>query len=268
MIQFKEKGGRPKTRASLFTYPCLMAADILLYDAGSVPVGGDQDQHVELARDLAIRFNRDVRRDVHGARLAKAALAARVTDLVDPTSKMSKSAPGRGGRCDPDARPAGSDQTQDRACRHRLRQRGPLRPGDQARVSNLLDVIAVIEGGDPRDVAVGSRRTGRSRLRAPTPWSTFSDRSRPGTTSWSLPRTSWLPGWPGAPKRPRAWPIPSSIVPSGRSGWSRPDLRRPAPRTDRRPRPGSSCVPDSRTRPWSRTAIWSASRTWTAGARW
>ena len=45
------------TRASLFTYPCLMAADILLYDAHRVPVGGDQDQHVELARNLAIRFN-------------------------------------------------------------------------------------------------------------------------------------------------------------------------------------------------------------------
>ena len=49
MIQFKEKGGRPQTRASLFTYPCLMAADILLYDTDAVPVGGDQDQHVELA---------------------------------------------------------------------------------------------------------------------------------------------------------------------------------------------------------------------------
>ena len=53
MIQFKEKGGRPGTRASLFTYPCLMAADILLYDTDQVPVGGDQSQHVELTRDLA-----------------------------------------------------------------------------------------------------------------------------------------------------------------------------------------------------------------------
>lgn len=59
MIQFKEKGrSQPRTRASLYTYPCLMAADILLYDATYVPVGGDQDQHVELARDLAIRFNK------------------------------------------------------------------------------------------------------------------------------------------------------------------------------------------------------------------
>jgi len=57
MIQFKEKGGRPGTRASLFSYPCLMAADILLYDTDQVPVGGDQSQHVELTRDLAQRFN-------------------------------------------------------------------------------------------------------------------------------------------------------------------------------------------------------------------
>ncbi|MEO6142564.1 MAG: hypothetical protein ABIP19_01140 [Dermatophilaceae bacterium] len=59
MVQYKEKGrDKPMTRASLFTYPCLMAADILLYGARRVPVGGHQDQHVELARDLAVRFNR------------------------------------------------------------------------------------------------------------------------------------------------------------------------------------------------------------------
>src|SRR6185437_14832281 len=52
MIQFKEKGGRPGARASLFSYPCLMAADILLYEARRVPVGGDQSQHIELTRTL------------------------------------------------------------------------------------------------------------------------------------------------------------------------------------------------------------------------
>ena len=58
MIQFKEKGrGVASTRASLYTYPVLMAADILLYRPSSVPVGDDQRQHVELTRDLAIRFN-------------------------------------------------------------------------------------------------------------------------------------------------------------------------------------------------------------------
>ena len=69
MIQFKEKGrGRDGTRVSLFTYPALMAADILLYRPDQVPVGDDQRQHVELTRDLALRFNRRLRAGVHGAR--------------------------------------------------------------------------------------------------------------------------------------------------------------------------------------------------------
>jgi tryptophanyl-tRNA synthetase len=92
MIQYKEKGkDRPMTRASLFTYPCLMAADILLYGAERVPVGGDQDQHVELARDVALRFNREYGETFVVPQLAKAALAMRIKDLADPTKKMSKS---------------------------------------------------------------------------------------------------------------------------------------------------------------------------------
>lgn len=92
MIQFKEKGGRPGTRASLFTYPCLMAADILLYDTDRVPVGGDQSQHVELARDLAERFNATYGDTFTVPRLDPEALTSRVADLADPTRKMSKSA--------------------------------------------------------------------------------------------------------------------------------------------------------------------------------
>jgi tryptophanyl-tRNA synthetase len=93
MIQFKEKGDRPGTRASLFTYPCLMAADILLYEAEYVPVGGDQSQHVELTRDLAERFNATYGRTFVVPMLAPAAIATRVRDLADPARKMSKSAP-------------------------------------------------------------------------------------------------------------------------------------------------------------------------------
>ncbi|MGH3496593.1 MAG: tryptophan--tRNA ligase [Nocardioidaceae bacterium] len=95
MIQYKEKvgrGGRVDARASLFTYPCLMAADILAYDTDAVPVGGDQDQHVELTRDLALRFNRLYGTTFVVPRLARAALAARVADLAKPQAKMSKSA--------------------------------------------------------------------------------------------------------------------------------------------------------------------------------
>lgn len=93
MIQFKEKGGRPGTRASLFTYPCLMAADILLYDTDRVPVGGDQSQHVELTRDLSVRFNATYGPTFRIPELAPAALTTRVRDLAEPGRKMSKSAP-------------------------------------------------------------------------------------------------------------------------------------------------------------------------------
>ena len=69
MIQFKEKGrGVDSTRVSLLTYPVLMAADILLYRPAAVPVGDDQRQHVELTRDLALRFNRTYGAGVHRPR--------------------------------------------------------------------------------------------------------------------------------------------------------------------------------------------------------
>ena len=69
MIQYKEKGAAdPTTRASLFTYPALMAADILLYRPEQVPVGDDQRQHVELTRDLAPALQPRLRPGVHGAR--------------------------------------------------------------------------------------------------------------------------------------------------------------------------------------------------------
>jgi tryptophanyl-tRNA synthetase len=93
MVQYKQKGDRPMTRASLFTYPCLMAADILLYGATRVPVGGDQDQHVELARDLAARFNATYGQTFIVPELARAQSAGRVGDLQTPTAKMNKSEP-------------------------------------------------------------------------------------------------------------------------------------------------------------------------------
>ncbi|NYD43509.1 tryptophan--tRNA ligase [Nocardioides panaciterrulae] len=97
MIQFKEKGrGQDSTRASLFTYPVLMAADILLYRPSVVPVGEDQRQHVELTRDLAIRFNRTYGEVFTVPEIVTPAAGARVMDLADPTRKMSKSADAAG----------------------------------------------------------------------------------------------------------------------------------------------------------------------------
>ncbi len=92
MIQFKEKGrGQSSTRASLYTYPVLMAADILLYRPERVPVGDDQRQHVELTRDLALRFNQAYGPVFTVPEITTPTAGARVMDLADPTSKMGKS---------------------------------------------------------------------------------------------------------------------------------------------------------------------------------
>jgi tryptophanyl-tRNA synthetase len=93
MTQFKEKGrGVPSTRASLFTYPVLMAADILLYRPSRVPVGDDQRQHVELTRDLAVRFNHTFGHVFVVPEVTVPRAGARVMDLQEPVRKMSKSA--------------------------------------------------------------------------------------------------------------------------------------------------------------------------------
>ena len=96
MTQFKDKAGKDKERASagLYTYPVLMAADILLYHATHVPVGDDQKQHVELTRDIAISFNQHVARYDFFPLPEPAIMgeATRVMSLRDGTSKMSKSA--------------------------------------------------------------------------------------------------------------------------------------------------------------------------------
>ena len=94
MVQFKDKSskaGADSARVGLFTYPMLQAADILLYQAHFVPVGEDQRQHIELTRDLATRFNSKFGETfrVPEGRILKA--SAKIYDLQDPTSKMSKS---------------------------------------------------------------------------------------------------------------------------------------------------------------------------------
>lgn len=94
MIQFKEKArraGESGARLSLLTYPALMAADILLYDSHEVPVGDDQSQHVEFARDVARRFNRRYGETFVVPRAVHPPVGARVMDLAHPGSKMSKS---------------------------------------------------------------------------------------------------------------------------------------------------------------------------------
>jgi tryptophanyl-tRNA synthetase len=106
MTQFKEKAGKDRENASvgLYAYPCLMAADILAYRATHVPVGEDQKQHIELARDIAQKFNSDFRGEIAKAGHADGTFfplpepvitgpATRVMSLRDGTKKMSKSDP-------------------------------------------------------------------------------------------------------------------------------------------------------------------------------
>lgn len=105
MTQFKEKAGKDRENASvgLFVYPNLMAADILAYQATHVPVGDDQKQHLELARDIAIKFNNDFATSIAGNGFGEAFFpvteplitgpATRVMSLRDGAKKMSKSDP-------------------------------------------------------------------------------------------------------------------------------------------------------------------------------
>jgi tryptophanyl-tRNA synthetase len=93
MTQFKEKGeGKAFVSAGLFTYPVLMAGDILLYQTDIVPVGDDQRQHVELARDIAQRFNARYGETFTIPRGVFPDVGARIMDLQEPTKKMSTSA--------------------------------------------------------------------------------------------------------------------------------------------------------------------------------
>jgi len=100
MTQFKDKSqryGSDKTSVGLFTYPVLMAADILLFQAEAVPVGDDQKQHVELTRDLAERFNSRFGETFTVPKPTIQGETARIYDLQNPTAKMSKSAESQAG---------------------------------------------------------------------------------------------------------------------------------------------------------------------------
>ena len=93
MTQFKDKSAKhaDNINAGLFTYPCLMAADILLYNADYVPIGADQKQHLELARDIADRFNGIYSPTFTVPEGLIPKTGARIMSLQDPTKKMSKS---------------------------------------------------------------------------------------------------------------------------------------------------------------------------------
>lgn len=99
MTQFKDKSRKhaDNINAGLFTYPSLMAADILLYQADLVPVGKDQKQHLEITRDLAVRFNNAYSETFKIPEPYIPKLGAKIMSLQDPTQKMSKSDPNENG---------------------------------------------------------------------------------------------------------------------------------------------------------------------------
>ena len=153
MTQFKEKGERAQfTSAALFTYPALQAADILLYDTDRVPVGDDQRQHLELARDVAERFNSRYGPTFVVPEHAIPPIGARIMDLQDPSRKMSKSIDSPQGTVlvlDP---PEVITKKLKRAVTDtdgEVRYDPAAKPG----VANLLSILAAVTGGDPVDLA-------------------------------------------------------------------------------------------------------------------
>jgi tryptophanyl-tRNA synthetase len=150
MIQFKEKGaGRAHVRLSLLTYPVLMAADILQHDIHDVPVGADQSQHVELTRDVALRFNARYGATFVVPKAVNPTYAARVMDLADPTAKMGKSSAVQAGvirLLDP------PDAIARKVRRAVTDPEGEVRydPDAKPGVSNLLAILAACTGAtDP-----------------------------------------------------------------------------------------------------------------------
>jgi tryptophanyl-tRNA synthetase len=155
MIQFKEKAASQRmVRLSLLTYPVLMAADILLHDADEVPVGDDQSQHLELARDVANRFNTRYGVTFVVPRAVKPAVAARIMDLDNPAVKMGKGAgseQGLIGLLDP------PDTVRNKVM-HALTDSGSVVEYDPVRrpgVANLLEILAALQRRDPTDIAGG-----------------------------------------------------------------------------------------------------------------
>jgi tryptophanyl-tRNA synthetase len=162
MTQFKDKSAKLHgdfISAGLLTYPALQAADILIYDAHEVPVGDDQRQHVEITRDIAVRFNHRYGDTFVVPKAVTPPAGARVMDLQDPTRKMSKSSDSDQGTIlvldDADVlrkkiKRAVTDT--DGEVRYDVR----AKPG----VSNLIDILAACSGRSIEDVAAGYSQYG------------------------------------------------------------------------------------------------------------
>jgi tryptophanyl-tRNA synthetase len=162
MTQFKDKSAKREgdfISAGLFTYPALQAADILLYDADEVPVGDDQRQHVEITRDIALRFNHRFGETFVVPRAVTPRVGARVMDLQNPLVKMSKS----------DGSGSGLVQLLDdpemiaRKFKRAVTDSGTevlYDPADKPGVSNLLEILGAATGQSPAELAKGYTQYG------------------------------------------------------------------------------------------------------------
>ncbi len=155
MTQFKDKSAKREgdfISAGLFTYPALQAADILLYDAQEVPVGEDQRQHVEITRDLALRFNHRFGETFVIPKAVTPKAGARVMDLQDPLSKMSKTGDTEAGCIMLMDDPTDIARKFKRAVTdsdNEVAYDRAKKPG----VTNLLEILSVCTGTSPQDLA-------------------------------------------------------------------------------------------------------------------
>ena len=170
MTQFKDKSakqGSDSTTVGLFTYPVLQAADVLLYDTDLVPVGEDQRQHLELVRDIAQRVNARFPKTLVVPEVMIAKATAKIYDLAEPTSKMSKSAATDAGLInlldDPKVsakkiRSAVTDSERE------IRFDPETKPG----VSNLLSIQSAVTGTDIDALVAGYEGRGYGDLKSDT----------------------------------------------------------------------------------------------------
>jgi tryptophanyl-tRNA synthetase len=152
MTQFKEKSAKQRelVSAALFSYPVLQAADVLVYRADEVPVGEDQRQHIELMRDIAIRFNERFGEKLVVPEHRIPAVGARIMDLQDPTSKMSTTSSSESGRVHVLDEP--------KAITKKIRSAvtdsgsGVRRGEGKQGVANLIEILAAVRGSGMDDV--------------------------------------------------------------------------------------------------------------------
>ena len=163
MTQFKDKSAKREAdfvSAGLFTYPALQAADILLYDAAEVPVGDDQRQHIEITRDIALRFNHRFGDTFVVPKAVTPPTGARVMDLQEPTNKMSKSGDGEAGIIYLLDEPASIVKKFKRAVTdsdNEVAFDRERKPG----VSNLLEILAAATNESPASLATTYTQYGK-----------------------------------------------------------------------------------------------------------